>query len=166
MKKNRCKGSIKGFTLIELLVVVLIIGILAAIALPQYNKTVERARAAEAVTRISQLEKAIDLWKLTNPGEVCTCFWGECNPKCSPLDIDFSWDETNGPGSEAYTRNFLYQVNYDHIIAYSQGSHYYVLYVNLNTKRRICGWFDSIGKAVCDGLAANGGWESIENYDV
>ena len=51
-------------------------------------------------------------------------------------------------------------------MAYSQGSHYYVLYVNLNTKQRICGWFDSIGKAVCDGLAANGGWESIENYDV
>ncbi len=83
----------KGFTLIELLVVVLIIGILAAVAVPQYTKAVEKSRLAEALLNISTMQKAIETYLLSNgyPNERTYLLGGgdeENDYKAGLLDID------------------------------------------------------------------------------
>ena len=82
MKRNVVKISCNGgFTLIELLVVVLIIGILAAVAVPQYRLAVEKAHFAEAVSQVKALVQAEKVYFLAN---------GEYTQNWEDLDISFS----------------------------------------------------------------------------
>ncbi len=82
----------KAFTLIELLVVVLIIGILAAVALPQYQVAVARARYKQVVLLGRAFQKAQQEYRLAN---------GTWARSFDELSIDLptpisSWTDSNG----------------------------------------------------------------------
>lgn len=95
----------KGFTLLELMAVVIIVSILAAVALPQYKKAVNRARLAEAVSNMGVIQKGIDMY--------CMQFKADCNAgvcfSCQDgqrLDGDLAL-EYGGAGSRQ-SKDFLY----------------------------------------------------------
>ena len=78
-----------GVTLIELMIVVAIIGIIAAIALPSYNRYIENARAADAKSALMSLANAMERFhtiNMTYVGASVGSGAGDIFPSEAPLD--------------------------------------------------------------------------------
>ena len=122
---TRGRRKIKAFTLIELLVVVLIIGILAAVALPQYQKAVNKTRAVQLIMIANHIEKIRTIHILAG---------GSDTDGLQNMGFEYPITNTGTDGSILIVQGKTYTVHYQ------SATQYYSLYAPDSWKLPIYLW--------------------------
>ena len=107
MKQNK-----KGFTLLEIIIVIIIIGVLAALALPRLFKTVEFSRSAEALNSFTVIRGAMERCYIASSSpSYANCNLTSGSPLTSNLDVE---DPATSPNS-----HFTYDIQKEDLNSYS-----------------------------------------------
>ena len=140
----------KAFTLVELLVVVLIIGILAAIAVPQYRKAVLKSQSMQAVTLLKSLVDAEEAYYLAH---------GEYTGNLSELDITFptlpDWSYGSALNREEDPQLWIY--NSKQNLSFNYYTHVKKMLCQTKKNHEICEALLTT-KADCYGRDLESGW--------
>jgi type IV pilus assembly protein PilE len=113
----RARSTQHGFTLLELMIVVVIVGVLAAIALPNYADYVKRGKIIEATTGLSDFRQRYEQYFLDTRSYVGACALHKplVNAQIKDFQVDCTLETAstytlvaNGQGSMA---GFVYQID-------------------------------------------------------
>ncbi len=92
MRTHPARRSQRGFTLIEILIVVVILGILAAIVIPQFTSASEDAQTSSVQSQLQTVRSQIELYRVQNGGYP---------------DFDQQWDDLLDPPDTAPQDRYL-----------------------------------------------------------